>query len=139
MPCAACGVEFVVRAGRPGRRRRYCSQACRTRAYRDARTPDGAQLCEEILRQLRLLGDADPAAVRARLSSLDADTLTCLARAAARLSAAVLPQASVVLAGESVTVSDDGPGAETGAQVVALPLPGEDADQRVHGTNPHEE
>lgn len=93
MPCEVCGTEFKVRPNLPGRRKRYCSQACRAQAYRDARAPSDQQRRTEVLQQLLLLRGVDLAAVRTRLSLLDGDALADLARYTVRLSAAVLPPA----------------------------------------------
>lgn len=91
MPCEVCGTEFNVRRDRPGRRKRYCSQACRAQAYRDARTPDDAQRRTEVLEQVLLLRGVDLAAVRTRLALLDGDALADVVRCATRLAAAVVP------------------------------------------------
>ncbi len=57
--CRTCG-RPIETGGRPGRTASYCSQACRQRAYRERRQPDGLPVEELIagiggrLRQLRL-------------------------------------------------------------------------------------
>ncbi|WP_223874349.1 UvrD-helicase domain-containing protein [Salinispora mooreana] len=98
VPCENCGADFQVRPNLPGRRKRYCSPACRTQAFRAAHAPSDGQRREDLVAAVAALRAVDLAAIRTRLSLLDGDTLAELGRHAARLCAAVLPPEPVVAA-----------------------------------------
>lgn len=130
MPCEVCGEDFRVRLNKPGRRKRYCSPACRMAAYRAARAPGDTQRREQVLGQLLLLRGADLAAVRARLSLLQGEALAELARHADRLAAAVVPPEADVPAAAAAGTLDrdplfsvtDSPVTETAARPKPVPL-----------------
>jgi hypothetical protein len=130
MPCERCGTHFKVRPNLPGRRKRYCSPACRTAAYRDAHTPGDAQRRQDVLQQVLLLRGVDLAAIRTRLSLMDGDALAELARHAARLTAAVVPPEPAATAAAAAKPVDqdplfsvtDTPATETAVRPAPVPL-----------------
>ncbi|MGX1369975.1 RNA polymerase sigma-70 factor (TIGR02960 family) [Streptomyces canus] len=73
--CAVCGNPLAARAGRTGRGSVYCSAACRQKAYRERRQPQGLTvqgLIDDIGRQVGRLVPQPADALYATVSELSA-------------------------------------------------------------------
>lgn len=57
--CQECGNRFPVRADGPGRIQRYCSRACRTRAYRARHAPGLAEMRRIVGEQIEAASGVD--------------------------------------------------------------------------------
>jgi RNA polymerase sigma-70 factor (TIGR02960 family) len=98
--CAVCGKPLAARAGRTGRGSVYCSAACRQKAYRERRQPQGLTVQGLIDDIGRRAGQLAPQPVDALYS-----TVTELSESVARLRrvARTVRDTTQAAAGDSVT------------------------------------
>ena len=60
LECRQCGRPLPDRSGRRGRTSAYCSAACRQKAYRQRKAPQGEDLTDLVSTVKRQAGDLDP-------------------------------------------------------------------------------